>query len=119
MSTPEPTRPSRDYDEAAALDQPSVIGAMWRYRWVVIPIVILFIGLGLAFNAYSPGGYEATAELIVQDPAASGLLDPSLFPNDPGQTPQRYVADQVKIINCAVGTSPGSNVADPDVPRLQ
>ena len=57
MSTTEQvTRTPRDYDEAAALDQPSVVGAMWRYRWVVIPIVIILIGLGLAFNAYSPGG---------------------------------------------------------------
>ena len=100
MSTAEQTtRTPRDFDDSAALDQPSVIGAMWRYRWVVIPIVILFVGLGLAFNAYSPGGYEATAELIVQDPASSGRFDPNLFPTDPGQTPQRYVADQVKIIS--------------------
>ena len=61
----QPVRP-RELDESAVgADQPSVIAAMWRYRWLVVLIVAVFAVLGLVFNEYRPAGYEATASRLV------------------------------------------------------
>ena len=65
----------REFDEIAALEQPSIVASMWRYRWLVALIVTVFIGLGLAFQAYVPAAYQATAEMVVEDPRASQLFN--------------------------------------------
>ncbi|MEE8492037.1 MAG: Wzz/FepE/Etk N-terminal domain-containing protein, partial [Acidimicrobiia bacterium] len=92
----EPLRP-RDIDDIAALEQPSIIAAMWRYRWLVLLVVAIFIALGVVFQAVVPAGFQATAEIVVEDPRTSGLFSPSEVQRT-NSTPQRYVADQVEIL---------------------
>ncbi|NNF88663.1 MAG: hypothetical protein HKM97_09060, partial [Acidimicrobiia bacterium] len=87
----------REFDEIAALEQPSIVASMWRYRWLVALIVAIFIGLGLAFQAYVPSAFQATAEMVVEDPRASQLFNVGEIVTG-GQNPQRYVADQVEIL---------------------
>ena len=87
----------REFDEIAALEQPSIVASMWRYRWLVALIVAIFIGLGLAFQAYVPSVFQATAEMVVEDPRSSQLFDVGDIPRSSG-SPERYVADQVKIL---------------------
>ncbi len=99
----EPLRP-RDIDDIAALEQPSIIAAMWRYRWLVLLVVAIFIALGVVFQAVVPAGFQATAEIVVEDPRTSGLFSPSEVQRT-NSTPQRYVADQVEILR-------GSQVAE-------
>jgi Mrp family chromosome partitioning ATPase len=94
----------REFDEIAALEQPSIVASMWRYRWLVALIVAIFIGLGLAFQAYVPAAFQATAEMVVEDPRSSQLFNIGDIPRATSN-PQRYVADQVEILQ-----SPG--VAD-------
>ena len=65
----------REFDEIAALEQPSIVASMWRYRWLVALVVAIFIGLGLAFQAYVPAAFQATAEMVVEDPRASQLFN--------------------------------------------
>jgi Mrp family chromosome partitioning ATPase/capsular polysaccharide biosynthesis protein len=94
----EPLRP-RDIDDIAALEQPSIIAAMWRYRWLVVLLVAILIGLGFVFQAVVPAGFQATAEIVVEDPRTSALFSPSeIRAPTAGSTPQRYVADQVEIL---------------------
>ncbi|MBT8241436.1 MAG: hypothetical protein KJN63_09440, partial [Acidimicrobiia bacterium] len=87
----------REFDEIAALEQPSIVASMWRYRWLVALIVAIFIGLGLAFQAYVPAAFQATAEMVVEDPRSSQLFDVGDLPRT-SSSPERYVADQVKIL---------------------
>ncbi len=87
----------REFDEIAALEQPSIVASMWRYRWLVALIVAIFIGLGVAFQAYVPSVFQATAEMVVEDPRASQLFNVGEIVTG-GQNPQRYVADQVEIL---------------------
>ena len=87
----------RDIDDIAALEQPSIIAAMWRYRWLVLLLVALFIGFGVVFQAVVPAGFQATAEIVVEDPRTSGLFSQGEVTRITS-TPQRYVADQVEIL---------------------
>lgn len=89
---------SREFDDIAALEQPSILASMWRYRWLVALIVAVFIGMGLAFQAYVPADFQATAELTVEDPRNSQLFNIGDLPRSGGDSPQRYVADQVEIL---------------------
>jgi Mrp family chromosome partitioning ATPase/uncharacterized protein involved in exopolysaccharide biosynthesis len=90
----------REFDEIAALEQPSIVASMWRYRWLVALIVAIFIGLGLAFQAAVPSAFEATAEMTVEDPRTSSLFQAGDIPRS-NSTPQRYVADQVGILRAS------------------
>jgi Mrp family chromosome partitioning ATPase len=87
----------REFDEIAALEQPSIVASMWRYRWLVALIVSIFIALGLVFQAYVPLAFQATAEMVVEDPRSSQLFNVGEIVSS-GQNPQRYVADQVEIL---------------------
>jgi Mrp family chromosome partitioning ATPase/uncharacterized protein involved in exopolysaccharide biosynthesis len=87
----------REFDEIAALEQPSIVASMWRYRWLVALIVAVFIALGLAFQAYVPAAYQADAEMVVEDPRSSQLFNVGEIVQA-AQNPQRYVADQVEIL---------------------
>ena len=87
----------REFDEIAALEQPSIAASMWRYRWLVALTVAVFIGLGLAFQAYVPAAFQATAEMVVEDPRSSALYNVGDLPRT-SSNPQRYVADQVEIL---------------------
>lgn len=88
----------RDFDDMAALEQPSIVVSMWRYRWLVLFVVVVFIILGLAFQAWVPQGFQAQATMTVEDPRNANIPTlGQLNPQSPS-SPQRYVADQVGII---------------------
>jgi len=106
----EPLRP-RDIDEIAALEQPSIIAAMWRYRWLVLLVVAIFIALGVVFQAVVPAGFQATGAIIVEDPRTSGLFSSSEVPRT-NSTPQRYVADQVEILRGAAVAAAAESLID-------
>ncbi|NNF10070.1 MAG: AAA family ATPase [Acidimicrobiia bacterium] len=101
----------REFDEIAALEQPSIVASMWRYRWLVALIVALFIGLGLAFQAYVPAAYRATAEMTVEDPRTSSLAD-ALGLGAINSNPARYVADQVGILQASEVEAKASELVD-------
>ena len=101
----------REFDEIAALEQPSIVASMWRYRWLVALIVAIFIGLGLAFQAYVPSAFEATAEMTVEDPRTSSLFEAGDIPRT-NSTPTRYVADQVGILQASEVATVASSLVD-------
>ncbi len=73
--------------------EPTVLGAMWRYRWLVALIVLLVTAAGVAYSLTRPVKYEAVATVVVQDPAAG-----SLFDLGQAERPERYVANQATIL---------------------
>ena len=72
---------------------PSVLGAMWRRRTIVVAIVSVFIALAMLFSFAVDSGFRATALLSVEDPRATSIIDQGT-----AQSPERYVADQAAII---------------------
>ena len=77
--------------------EPTVLGAMWKYRWLVLLIVTIFTALALVYAYLSPTNYQAVATLVVEDPRASALFSAGNVGN-----PQRYVADQAAILESAI-----------------
>jgi Mrp family chromosome partitioning ATPase/capsular polysaccharide biosynthesis protein len=75
----------------------TMLAAIWRFRWLVLLMVILGGALGGVYAMLQPARFEATASLIVQDPRAS-----SVFETASGQQPGRFIADQVAILESTV-----------------
>jgi uncharacterized protein involved in exopolysaccharide biosynthesis len=87
---------ARHVEEISPLE-PTVLGAMWRYRWLVLASVAGAAVLSLVFAGTRPTEYEASASLVVEDPRASGVFQTLV-----GVRPERYVADQVEILRSTV-----------------
>jgi len=60
--------------DAASGQAPGILSSAWRYRWLTVPIVVLFGVAGYALPGLRPAAYEATAAVVLQDPARGLLL---------------------------------------------
>jgi Mrp family chromosome partitioning ATPase len=90
-------------DESTTLE-PTVAGAMRRYWWLVLVGGVLGGVLGLALAESTTTEYTAAAVLIVEDPRLASL-------SGTAPTPERYVADQVAIIESTLVAEEASQVA--------
>ena len=73
--------------------EPSVLSAAWRYRWLVLVIIVLLVAAAVAYSMNVPERWITTASLVVEDPEAGQVFDQGAQ-----QRPERYVEDQVAII---------------------
>jgi len=90
---------------------PTPFSSAWRYRWIVLFCVIVLGGTGLWY-ANQTQAYSATAKIAVQDPRSSIVFDQALRFD-----PERYVADQIEIINSrAVAAEASRLLADASSP---
>lgn len=71
--------------------EPTVLGAAWQYRWLVLFLAIGFAGLGWLYGSRSEA-WTATSTITVNDPRASGV-----FAEGAVDTPERYVQGQAEI----------------------
>jgi tyrosine-protein kinase Etk/Wzc len=71
--------------------EPTVAGAAWQYRWLVLLLAIGFAGLGWLYGSRNEA-YTATASISVEDPRVSNL-----FTVGYDATPDRYVRSQAEI----------------------
>ena len=76
--------------------EPTLLGAAWRYRWLVLAATALFGGLAWWY-ASSTAAWTATTTLAVQDPRTSIVFEVNNQLN-----PERYVADQIEIAKSRV-----------------
>ncbi len=83
------------FDDRPAFE-PTVLGAMWRFRWFVLLVVVLTVALAFGYSLSRPERHEAFAALIIEDPSASAL-----FAQGASQRPERYVANQVAFLQSA------------------
>jgi Mrp family chromosome partitioning ATPase/uncharacterized protein involved in exopolysaccharide biosynthesis len=74
----------------------SVLGAAWHYRWQVLITIAAFAGLSFAYGTVLAESWTTTASLVVQDPRGQ-----QLFSSGDTQSPERYVQDQVAILESA------------------
>ena len=72
--------------------EPTVAGAAWQYRWLVLFLAIGFAGLAWLFGSSSES-WTAAASIAVEDPRISNL-----FTVGYDATPERYVTSQAEII---------------------
>jgi Mrp family chromosome partitioning ATPase/uncharacterized protein involved in exopolysaccharide biosynthesis len=52
----------------------SVLGAAWRYRWMVAAVTAVAALLALVFIVLRPPQYVAVASVVIEDPAANNIL---------------------------------------------
>ncbi|NNC41327.1 MAG: AAA family ATPase [Acidimicrobiia bacterium] len=73
---------------------PTIPGAVWRYKWLVIFIILIGTAIGIAWATFTSPVFTAKAELVVEDPAAI-----SVFNSSGSARSERYTADQVQILD--------------------
>ncbi len=91
---------------------PTVLSAIWRYRWLVLFLAIAFAGLGWMYGSRS-AEWTATATLAVQDPRSSNLFDQA-FPD----SPERYVEGQVAILRSRAVVRRAVDIASEQNPSI-
>ncbi len=87
--------------------EPTVLGAMRKYWWLVIFIVVATTALAIVYSRYSPARYRATANLVVEDPLATSLFDVGA-----AASPERYVATQAAILGSVLVTERAAEAED-------
>jgi Mrp family chromosome partitioning ATPase/uncharacterized protein involved in exopolysaccharide biosynthesis len=78
--------------QTTAQADPTVLDAVWRYKWLVFLVALGFAGLGWLY-ASTIESWSAEATLAVQDPRSTNLFDQGAQDN-----PERYVEAQVAIL---------------------
>jgi Mrp family chromosome partitioning ATPase/uncharacterized protein involved in exopolysaccharide biosynthesis len=81
------------YDFQSQQFEPTVAGAAWQFRWLVLLLAIGFAGLGWLV-ADSRAAWTADAVILVEDPRSSNLFD-----GGADVAPERYVRNQAEIIS--------------------
>lgn len=95
----------RDIDQYSPFE-PTLLEAVWRYWWIVALSVAAFGSLAFAFLARQTPGWVAQATLIVEDPRAATLFEQGAFIR-----PERYVENQVEILQSAAVAQRASELA--------
>ena len=81
---------------------PTIPGAVWRYKWLVMLLVIVGAALAVAYATFTSPVFKAKAELLVEDPSTASVFDaPS------GAQLERYVANQVQVYSTHPWWRPG------------
>ena len=81
----------------AALEQPTLLTAGLRYRWLVAVSLALGSILAFAYTTVRQETYDATAELFVQDPQVSGF-----FETGASIRSERYLLNQLEFLRSTI-----------------
>ncbi len=92
---------------------PTVAGAAWQYRWLVLLLAIGFAGLGWLYGSSSEA-YTATSTLTVEDPRISNLFTVGF-----DATPDRYVRSQAEIVASRVVATRAVEIAATAEPPVE
>jgi Mrp family chromosome partitioning ATPase len=72
---------------------PTITASIWRYRWLVLAITVLFGVAGFVGSSTQPEVYEASSRLFLANPASSGL-----FGQQGNVSFERYVPQQAERV---------------------
>ncbi len=89
------------------------IAAIRQYPMVVLLFAVLFGGIGAVFALSQPPAFSAQAGIVVEDARASTLF------NSRSSDAERYVADQVAILESRVVAESASGLAAEEDPPLE
>jgi Mrp family chromosome partitioning ATPase len=87
--------------------EPTLSGAAWRYRWLLLLWVGFAVAGAVSYLLLRPVTYVATASLVVEDPRP-----PSLGTLRVPQSPERYLADQVAILESPTVAEQAAEIAN-------
>jgi Mrp family chromosome partitioning ATPase len=106
-------------DERSGIQQPTLLGSIRRYWWLVLLITAAFGALGLVFNASQGTSYQAISDLIVTDPRAANpfAFGGNVAPSN--QASERYLADQVEILRSSQAAAVASELLEGDFSERQ
>lgn len=93
--------------------EPTVMAAVWRFRWFVLFLTFAFAGLGWLY-ASETAQWSAEATLNVQDPRSSNLFD-----QGNAQSPERYVEGQIAIIESRAVAAAAVGIAGQQSPPIE
>lgn len=79
-------------------DRFSLFEALARHWLIALLIIVAFIAAGIGYNKVAPQQYQATAEIIVEDPRADTLLSVASNEGRSNMSSERNLADQVQIL---------------------
>jgi Mrp family chromosome partitioning ATPase/uncharacterized protein involved in exopolysaccharide biosynthesis len=96
-----------------SLNQPGVLAAMWRHRWLVLLVAMVVTALGYLYAVSRPGEYMSMATLVVEDPRGDVGLETG------GGNPERYVADQEAILESLVVAGRAAELVAARVPSAE
>jgi Mrp family chromosome partitioning ATPase len=71
--------------------EPTVLGAAWQFRWLVLFLALAFAGFGWLYGT-NREAWTAQATMTVKDPRTSGVFDQAFT-----DTSSRYVTGQAEI----------------------
>ncbi|HSJ70573.1 MAG TPA: AAA family ATPase [Acidimicrobiia bacterium] len=92
--------------------EPTVLSAVWRFRWFVAFMTFAFAALGWLY-ASQTGQWSAEATLNVQDPRTSNLFDQGR-----AESPERYVEGQIAIIQSRAVAREAVQIASEQEPPI-
>ncbi|WP_052667081.1 tyrosine-protein kinase domain-containing protein [Nitriliruptor alkaliphilus] len=88
-------------------DGPTILESLWRYRWLVIGVTLVFGLSGYGFSSQGPPVYEATTRLYLTDPSTSNVFGRS------GSTDLRaYVPQQTERVTSRPVLAAASDLLD-------
>jgi len=99
-------------DEKTAAQQPTLIVSIRRFWWVVVPIVVGFVALGILFDASQAKDYQAASTLIIDDARAAIPFAVSDGGARSNQASERHLADQVEILRSSDVANGASKLLD-------
>lgn len=60
--------------DVGVTDGPTLLGSMWRFRYVLAVVTVLCGVAGYVLSASQPTTYEATASVVLTDPSEGGIF---------------------------------------------
>ncbi len=98
----------------ASLEEPTLLTAGWRYRWLVLATLALGVALSLVFVAVREDTYEASAELFVEDPRTVGV-----FATGTSTRPERYLLDQMELLRSRIVADRAAELVPEIAPEVE
>ncbi len=76
-----------------SVGEPTIVGAAWRFRLLVVATLALFVGAVGIYVEARPAVYGASATMVLRDPHSVPV-----FSNSTNQPPDRYTGDQIAVL---------------------
>ncbi len=96
-------------DAPAELTSPSLLGAMWRYRWAVLGITLGLALAGYGLTLLQTKEYRAESEVILADPTLVSDFRSGLSTL---RDPARYVRNQIELMESSTVAARASELLE-------
>ena len=90
---------------------PSVLQALWDYRLPILVVTVLAAMAGYGLSQLLPTTYEATAEVVLQEPSDAGVLGGR---STPSRDPERHIRNQAERMTSGDVITAAADILGPD-----